>query len=230
MTRPQDISLLHDDKPDAEVIRRLGHLFTAVVSDVLDATGRRNQVMDARVRPLFPRARVVGRARTVEIIAVEQAPDLKEDHYKLQLESIDALTPNDVIVTSRLEVCQWGELMSVAAIARGATGVVIDGFVRDVAGIEQLGFPTFATGVNAADALGRAEATAIDVPIVSGGVRVESGDLILADRDGVVVVPATCATEVVALAEAKVSGESEVRSVLTGGMSVVEAFERYGVL
>ena len=91
-------------------------------------------------------------------------------------------------------------------------------------------FPTFVAGISCYDSLGRIDVDAVGVPIECGGVRVEQGDLVLADFDGVVVVPAAVADEVISLAEDKVSGENLVRSKLAEGMPVWDAFRTYGVI
>lgn len=211
-------------------IARLEALFSAVVADVLDTIGLRDQVMAPRVRPLFPGARLAGRASTVRVAPTDRIPDARDEHYKLHLVAIDTLKPHEVLVVSTLETCFWGELMSVAAAARGGSGVVIDGYARDVDGIEALGFPTFVTGVSAADALGRSEVVELACDIVAGDVAVRHGDLLIGDRDGVVVVPQDVADQVLTLAEAKVSGENTVRKELEEGSPVTAVFEKYGIL
>jgi regulator of RNase E activity RraA len=213
-----------------DLVARLDALFPAVVSDMLDAIGYRSQVMAPRIRPLYPEARVVGVAATVKALPVDEIPDAQEDQYKLHLASIEALRPDDVMVTSQIEVCFWGELMSIAARNRGSVGIVIDGYTRDVSGIEELSYPTFCTGVSAADALGRSEVVSYGEPIVSGDVEVRSGDLVIGDTDGVVVIPHEVADDVVTRAEEKVRGENLVRRKLEEGMGVTEAFLRYGIL
>ena len=93
-----------------------------------------------------------------------------------------------------------------------------------------MGFPVFHVGFHPADSLGRLDVVAHDVPIRCGGVLVHPGDLVLADDDGVVVVPQGRGRAGAALAEEKVSGENLVRKALAEGMTVTEAFRRYGVL
>lgn len=215
---------------DDELVRRLDALFPAVVSDMLDAIGYRSQVMAPRVRPLFPAARVVGMAATVRALPVELIPEARKDQYKLHLEAIEALRPLEVMVTSQIEACFWGELLSIAARNRGAVGIVVDGYTRDVNGIEELGFPVFCCGVSAADALGRSDVVEYGGSIVSGDVKVAAGDLIIGDTDGVVVLPREVADDVLTRAEEKVHGENFARKKLEEGMSVTEVFQRYGIL
>jgi 4-hydroxy-4-methyl-2-oxoglutarate aldolase len=212
------------------LIDRCGALHPAVVSDILDKLGHRNQVMAPRIRPLYPEAKVIGRARTVRVEPVDGPPERPEDNYQKQIEAIESLGPDDVMVVSEIQVCFWGELLSLASRRRGARGIVIDGYTRDIDGIVELGFPTFASGVHAADALGRVDVIEYGGRITAGGVTVDDGDLVLGASDGVVVIPDAIAEQVVALAEEKVRGENTVRVKLGEGMSVSEAYSKYGVL
>jgi 4-hydroxy-4-methyl-2-oxoglutarate aldolase len=210
------------------LIDRVDRLYPAVVSDVLDRLGFRQQAMAPEIRPLFPEARVCGLARPVLAIPSYAVP--AKDPYKLELEVVDTMRPGDVMVISRIDGSFWGELLSTAATYRGARGIVVDGYTRDTLAIIRMGFPTFVRGIHIADSLGRLEVAAYDVPVVCGGVRVRPGDLVLGDFDGVVVVPGEVAEEAIRLAEEKVSGENKVREHLQQGMPVSEAFRRYGVI
>ena len=136
---------------------------SAVVSDVLDRMGRREQVLDPAIRPLWPEARFVGVAVPVVIVADSSEPELP---YDGELTALDGLRPGDVpmfVVEPGVRAASWGELFSCAAIGRGAAGVVVDGFVRDAAQIKALGFPTFARGLSPLDTFGRAVVTGIGV-------------------------------------------------------------------
>jgi regulator of RNase E activity RraA len=211
-----------------EWVSRLAKLYSPVVADVLDKLGFRQQVMTANIRPLYPEAKIAGFALTVQIVpARETAP---EHPYAGELAAVDALQANDVMVVSRGEWSFWGELLSTAAKYRRANGVVIDGYTRDSQAIMAMGFPVFCAGIHPADSLGRLDVSAHNVPINCGGVLVYPGDLVLADYDGVVVIPKIVAEETLKLAEEKVSGENLVRKALQGGMSASEAFKTYGIL
>jgi 4-hydroxy-4-methyl-2-oxoglutarate aldolase len=212
----------------APLIDRLDRLYPAVVSDVLDRMGYRQQAMAPEIRPLFPEARLCGRAMPVLAVPCYSVPE--KDPYKLELEAVDHLRAGDVMVVSRIDGSFWGELLSTAARYRGARGIVVDGYTRDSLSIIEMGFPTFVRGIHIADSLGRLEVAAYDVPVVCGGVRVSPGDLLLGDFDGIVVVPGEAAEEAIARAEEKVSGENLVRKHLQEGMPVSEAFRRFGVI
>jgi regulator of RNase E activity RraA len=215
---------------DLRLVDRLGRLYSAVVADTLDRLGIRANTMDPRIRPLYPAAKVAGFAATVHCVDVELPPASREDWYKDELEAVDALQPGDVMVVSTCHGCYWGELLATASTYRGARGIVVDAWTRDTLALIEMDFPTFVAGISPQDSLGRIEVNAVGVPIESGGVSVHPSDLVLGDHDGVVVVPAAVAEEVLNLAEEKVSGENLVREKLAEGMPVAEAFRTYGVI
>ena len=215
---------------DTALIERLSLLHPAVVADCLDRMGLRNQVLAPHIRPLAPDMRVAGSASTVHCIEVDAVPESREEWYRNELASVDALVPGDVIVVSTCRGSYWGELLATASAYRGARGVVADAYTRDTLALIKMRFPTFAAGIHCADSLGRIDVDAVNVPISCGGVTVEPGDLILGDHDGVVVVPSALGGEVVTLAEEKLGGESLVRAKLAEGMPVSEAFRTYGVI
>jgi regulator of RNase E activity RraA len=201
-----------------------------VVSDCLDSVGIRDKVLAPNIRPLFAGAAAAGFAATVHIVPVDAPPADPADNYREELAAVDALQPGDVMVVAGCQRSYWGELLTTAALHRGANGIVADAFTRDTSAIERLGFPTFVSGIQAQDSLGRVEVDMCGTPIECAGVNVEQGDLVLADGDGVVVVPQGVALEVLDLAEAKVAREAEMRADLNEGLAVSEAFRRYGIL
>jgi 4-hydroxy-4-methyl-2-oxoglutarate aldolase len=216
---------------DWSLIERLGRLQAALTSDCLDRAGIRGNAMASRIRPLWPSAKVAGFAMTVHAIPVEDIPEAREDWYRGELEAVDALQPGDVMVVSTCpEGPFWGELLTTAARARGARGIVLDAATRDTEQIAEMGFPTFAASINPLDSLGRMDVDAVGGPIECGGVTVNAGDLVLGDSDGVVVVPAEAAEEVLGMAEERGAGEDRVRQKLAEGMSALEAFRQYGMI
>ena len=215
---------------DLALIDRLAALHPAVVSDCLDALGRRHQVMAPAIRPLATDMRLAGVAATVLCVPVDGVPDDHSQWHRGTIEAVDALEPGDVMVASTCDAAFWGELLATASRQRGARGVVADAFVRDTLELIDMGFATFGRGIHCADALGRIRVDAADVPIECGGVQVHPGDLILGDHDGVVVIPSAIAEEAIERAEAKIAGETRVREALADGMSVAEAFRTFGLL
>jgi regulator of RNase E activity RraA len=115
-------------------------------------------------------------------------------------------------------------------MARGAVGAVIDGAIRDVAKISAMEFPVYARGRCIYDSLNRQRVIDLDVPVEIDGIAFAPGDLVLADADGVVVVPQKVESEVLRLALAKVQGENRVRDAIRKGMSATQAYATFGVL
>lgn len=206
------------------------HLYTAVVSDSLDQMGVRSQAMREYLRPVHGKCTFAGWARTVSCSDIYHVPP---DPYSVEIEAVDSLLPGEVAVVGTQKSVRnapWGELLSTAARARGARGAVIDGLVRDVRKIEELGFPVFASGVKPVDSNGRGIVTAYNVPVECGEVLVNAGDFVFADFDGVVVVPKEIVIDVLRLAADKVSRENSSRSELMNGSYLRDVFARFGVL
>jgi regulator of RNase E activity RraA len=215
-----------------DLARAAERLFTAVLSDTLDALGWRGQALPPHVRPLDDGLVLVGRARTGlyrEVFHVE--PD--ENPYELEIALIDDLKPGEVAVLAcgaSRRIAPWGELLSTASRARGAAGCVTDGFVRDVRAIRAMRFPVFHGGIAPLDSKGRGKVAAIDVPVEVAGVRVAPGDLVFGDADGVIVVPRAIEAEALEAAFAKVEGEDKTRAALERGEKLADVFKRYGIL
>ena len=213
-----------------ETVRR--SLYAAVLSDVLDGQGYRHQVLPPSIRPLDDRVILCGRARTGlyrDVYHVQPG----HNPYELEIALIDDLKPGDVAVLAcgrSGRIAPWGELLTTASIARGATGCVTDGLVRDVNAIRQLEFPVFHGGIGPLDSKGRGEVCALDVPLEVAGVTVNPGDLVFGDADGVVVVPQPIAKQTVARALEKVKGEDRTRDELRQGARLGDVFKKYGVL
>ncbi len=215
---------------DLAVLDRLGRLYPAVVSDCLDRLGYRQQVMAPHIRPLFAQARIAGFASTVHCVDVEEMPSDPDQFYKGELQAVDALREGDVMVVSTCGGSYWGELLATASRYRGAVGLVADTNSRDTLKLIEMQFPTFIAGISSVDSLGRIEVDQVGGPIECGGVTVRQNDLVLADYDGVVVIPSEVADETLTRAEEKVAGEDLVREKLAAGMPVWDAFRTYGVI
>ncbi len=205
-------------------------LYAAVISDALDANGFREQALQHTIRPLLPDTVVVGRAMPVLCLDVFEIP---EEPYQQEIAAVDSLKQDDVLVCSTngsTRICFWGELLSTAAMARGARGAVIDGFIRDTRKIMEMRFPIFTTGISPVDSNGRGEVIAYNVPIECGGVIVNPGDIVFGDADGVVVIPNDIENTVVHAALEKVQDENKTRDELREGATLKEVYDRYGIL
>ena len=205
-------------------------LYTGVICDTLDELGFRQQAMESFVRPVHPDMRLVGRARTVLSVDLYH---VRDDAYDKEIAFVDALLPGEVAVgcTNRsTRTGLWGELLSTAAKVRGARGAVMDGYVRDVRRIVEMGFPVFAGGMRPVDSRGRGIVIDYDVPVECAGVVVRSGDIVFADFDGVAIIPQEVAEETVAKALDKVRRENDTRAELEQGGFLRDVYAKYGVL
>ena len=208
----------------------LALLTTPIVSDSLDAVGLRQQVLDRGLVPLEPGARAIGRAHTVQFAPTESDA---RDPYAEAMSFIDGLGRGSIAVIATGpddRTAYWGELFSAAAIGRGAAGAVCDGPVRDAPKIRALGYPVFAAGTRPIDFRARMRVVASSQPVRCGGVVVAEGDLVIADADGIVVVPAAVEGQVLERAVARVTAESTVLAELLAGASLREVWDRWHVL
>lgn len=212
---------------------QLHALSSAVLSDVMDSLGLVRRAMKPFVRPIDDGKVLVGRARTglyMPAYGVREG----ENPYDVEIALVDDLQHGEVIVlacngpTDR--IAPWGELLSTAAQARGASGCVTDGLVRDVRQIRAMGFPVFHGGIGPLDTKGRARMVERDVQVECGGVAIEPGDIVFGDIDGVVVVPRAHENAVIDKAIAKVLGENNTRDALRKGEPLAQVFQRFGIL
>src|SRR6478672_2110178 len=204
-------------------------LYSAVVCDALDSLGYTNQSPTVHLKPFTGATKLVGRCKTT-LWAEMAHPDPKP--YELELIAVDGCRPDDVLIAAAsgsLRSGVWGELLSTAARNAGCVGVIVDGAVRDTRQMRQMGFPCFARGTIVYDSKDRQRVIDLDVPVEIDGVRFAPGDLVIADADGVVVVPRAAEAGVVRRAWEKVHAENRVRDAIKGGMKATTAFETFGV-
>ncbi len=205
-------------------------LYSAVISDALDAAGYRQQCLAVPLAAMTGVTKLAGRCRTTRW---EDIDFTDPEPYKLELEAVDDLRADDVLVAAAggsLRSGIWGELLSTAARNRGCAGALVHGAVRDVAVMRAMGFPVFASGVSPYDSLHRQRVVARDEPVEIGGVTIRSGDVIFADEDGVVVVPQEVEEVVLQAAWEKVHAENVVRDEIRAGMAAAEVFAKHGIL
>ena len=214
--------------PDTLLATVRAELSTAQLGDVLDTLGRRHQFLPPAIQPAVPGARLVGRA--MPLLEVAATPD---DHsFGLMFEALDSLGADEVYVAAAgaPPFALWGELMTTRALAQGAAGAVLDGYMRDSREIRAMTLPVFARGSYAQDQRGRGRVVAYREPVRIAEVAVRPGDLIVGDDDGVLAVPSEVAAECVEKALEKRRMETIIAREIEGGLSTTEAWEKYGVM
>lgn len=207
---------------------RFARIYSAALTDVLDGRGFRDQTLPVEIRPLVPGTRIAGQAFTVE-----GRPTDVEDWdagIRKTLSMLGSVPAGHVAVYAchMDRAAHFGELSATSLLARGAAGCVIDGGCRDTAFIADSGYPVFSRFVTPEDCTWRWQVTATQVPITIGRVRIEPGDWIVGDEDGVVAVPLAIAADVLVEAEQKAETENLIRAAVREGMTPLEAYERYG--
>jgi 4-hydroxy-4-methyl-2-oxoglutarate aldolase len=199
---------------------RLELLDSCVVSDALDRLGLKQVVTG--IAPLWACPRIVGPARTVELRPLG-AGEIAPPGPHLGSRAIEASRPGDVVVVAhqgRTDSAGWGGLLSTAAVVAGIRGVLVDGACRDVDEAAELRLPLYARSATSVTARGRTVEAASGGRVDVAGVSVNEGDLVLADRSGVVFVPHHAAEDVISLAEHLAGEETKMRSALLGGVAV----------
>ena len=214
---------------DTELIERLAAIpYTGAVSDILDEMGWHDQSLPAAIQSLVPGQTLAGRALTLRGQATEsEDPDVIFVPF---LKMLGEIQPGDVLVyeTNDDTAAHLGELSSETAKFRGARGAVIDGGARDTEYMVRLGFPVFSRYRTMRDIRGRWRLADYNVPITVGGVSIKPGDLVLGDRDGVLIIPREIADEVVTKAEEVVHTENLVRKAILEGMLPLDAYNKFG--
>jgi regulator of RNase E activity RraA len=216
-----------DDNTMFDLIRR--ELYTPVVGDILDDLGFVHQFLPQPIQPMREGMKVVGRA--MPVLMIDVFGKQKQPFGKLT-EALDQLQPGEVYVAGggEMRCAYWGEILTATAKKRGAAGAVINGYHRDTPRVLEQDWPVFSRGRFAQDSAVRTQVVDYHCPIEVGPVRVEPGDLVCGDLDGVVIVPRKVELEVIERALTKARGEKTVRKAIEGGMSSTEAFRKYGIL
>lgn len=211
-----------------DIIEGFKGVAVASVADAVDKVCGRRGYMDASIKPRINDKRVVGPAATVLEAATDEF--LPPQHA---LDLIDEAPKGSVIVISiaggEPNVAVWGGLMTAGAFANGHAGAVLDGGVRDLAEIRRdYDFPVFARDVSPGTTLGRYKTVASQVPVEVGGIVIHPGDIIVADIDGVVVVPAAKAEEVLVMSREIDERELEQAKLIVAEKSLRKGLAKYG--
>jgi regulator of RNase E activity RraA len=206
------------------------NLNSSIISDVLDGMGVRGQAMGTEIRPMDDDMVLIGYAATM--LMTDQY-DYEKDTFSLQFQAIDSLKEGEVMMVAAKgtkRAALWGELLSTAAKYRGARGVIIDGVARDIKLIREMGFPVFALGINPLSSKGRVIAVDQGCPVEICGVLVKPGDLVVADLDGVVIVPKDIIVEVIEKALDVAARETRTRDELREGSGLYDVYKKYGTI
>lgn len=211
-----------------DLIARFANVYSGAITDILDDLGYRSQTLPSDIRAIDPMRTVVGRA-----LPVAGEPTTSTDPEVIfvpLLRMLGDLQPGQVVVSQPNDqrCAHFGELSCETARFRGARGAVIDGGVRDSTFIVRQGFPVFARYTTPEDIAGRWRLTSVGEPISIGDVTIRVDDIIVGDRDGVVVIPSEIADRVITEVEAVVATENLVRRDILAGVHPLDAFYRHG--
>jgi len=216
------------DSPEA-LLEGYRHVEVASVSDALEQLAGRRMYMSHRMRPIFP-TKFAGFAVTVLL-----KKEANEDPNALNgmLAAIDGGAKDSVyvmVVEDGIDIAGMGGLMGTAMYSREFAGAVIDGGVRDVAYLKKIGFPVYALGIVPSTSIHHYRFAGANIPVVCDGVEVKSADIVVADQDGVVVVPRREAPKVLALAQEMDFKEHSMYAYIEKLKSIEEAVRKFGRL
>lgn len=212
----------------AELCDRYEQLYTGLVTDVLDSLEYKDQTMDPEISPIDRSQTVAGTAFPA-IGRSNRSVDY-DAQVRRFLRMLGEAPEHSCLVlnANASDSAQIGELTTNALAAQGCRGVVSDGGIRDTQAVLDQGFPTFVRYRTPADSIHRWELFDWDTTVVVGGVEVTPGDIVVADIDGVAVVPEEIAEHVLLEAEEMRETEDSVREAINEGMSPEEAYDRHG--
>lgn len=202
----------------------LDKLSTTNISDALDKLGIRGTAIG--IRPVWGAPKIIGNAVTIKMTAAGET----KSQYHLGSAAIDSAAEGDVILIDnggRTDVSVWGGILATGAKKRGVAGVVIDGACRDADEFLAMDYPVFARGVVPLTARGRVIQESYNTMIQIGGVQVRPGDVVVADANGIVVIPVEKLDEVLSEAEQILHKEEQMMADIERGLSMMEVDRKY---
>lgn len=203
--------------PDREIAEQLKTLGVTLLSDALDRLGIDGQAVG--ILPVIRTMRFAGPAFTVRMLPVGLSGGVVGDYIDDVPEGAVVAIDNQGI----LDQTVWGDILTFVAHAKSLAGTVIDGVCRDSDRCVELGYPVFSRSSTMRTGKDRATADAYNVPVQIAGVRVEPGDWLVGDADGVVAIPASQVSEVLAIAQDIEAAEDRIRAAVSSGMRLDEA-------
>jgi len=211
-----------------ELTERLRRCYTGAVHDVLRMMGHEHCVLPPAIKAIAPGTRLAGPVWTVSG-RIDRTRS--RDETLLSWCTLLSRAPAGHVVVcqpNNHEIALMGELSAQTLQARGVLGYVVDGGSRDTDLVLEQGFPVFCSFLTPSDIVERWIPDRYGEPVTIGTVTIRSGDYLLGDRDGVVIIPQAIAEEAIVKTEEVVATESDMRRALIGGMDPVEAYNRYG--
>jgi 4-hydroxy-4-methyl-2-oxoglutarate aldolase len=209
---------------DKKYRKRLQKLATTNIADAMDKVGIRGAVIG--IRPMYDCPKITGRAVTIKITAAGAVSSI----YHLGVRAIDAASSGDVIIIDNrgdLNNNCWGEILSMGSKMKGISGVVVDGAARDIDACKEFGFPVYARGTVPITARGRIMEESFNEVIRVGDVQVSPGDIVIADINGVVIIPVAKLDEVLTAAEGLMEKELAMVEELRKGVSMLEVDQKF---